>query len=367
MVSAGFALTVANGCALGAPAKPVEAALPASKFDAGATARDNPPGSPLLAHVDLEPILGNDAHELSGSYYDSNTRRLYAVSDRSPRIACLTVSTDYRSFALCDKIRLKGSMASKWDGEALAWRGGEFYIVANETNAEVERFDGAGLFLGQVSLPHAPYDRVLENKGLESLTISPTGKYLFVANEFALRGDPAAPSSGATIRIARRSLDSGIDAACAYRTEPYRGDFGVSEMVALSDTELLVLERDYVAGEGNTVRLFHVDVADADLGHSNLGRTGACGSEVLSPSPLGSAVPVLTKTLVLDFASLPSQGVRHPGTQQHNLLDNYEAMALGPRLEDGRQIVFVTSDDNGNTQQVARTLVLALDIPRQRD
>lgn len=355
-VSAGLALAAAMGCGLGANSKLVAASRPASKAESRGTVA---PSSPLLALVELEGILGSDAHELSGTYYDSSTRALYALSDRSRRLACLKVSPDYRSLSPCDGIPLDGSQSSQWDGEALTWKGGEFYVVANETNAEVERFDNTGRFGGKVPIRPAFYDRVLDNKGLESLTISPTGKALFVANEFALRDDPTDPSTGTIVRILRRSFDGGSDMACVYRTEPYRGQFGVSEMLALSDTELLVLERDYVVGEGNTVRLFHVE-----LGEENLGPAGACGPEVLSPSPLKSSVPVLAKTLVLDFSSLPSQGVPHPGLQRNNILDNYEALALGPRLEDGRYILFVTSDDNGNATQVARTLVLALDIPR---
>lgn len=355
---AGLALTAAMGCGVGANVEPVTPSRTTS--EAGHRDAVVPP-SPLLALVQLEGILGDAAHELSGTYYDSNTRTLYAMSDRSRSLVCLRVSTDFRSFSRCDDLPLNGSQAAQWDGEALAWKAGEFYVVANETSAEVERFDNAGHFRGKVSLRPAIYDRVFENKGLESLTISPTGKYLFAANEFALRDDPTDPNIGTIVRVLKRSFDAGIDVACAYRTEPYRGQFGVSEMLALSDTEVLVLERDYVVGEGNTVRLFYVS-----LGEAALGQSGPCGPEVRSPSPLGSSVPVLAKTLVLDFASLPSQGIHHPGTQRNNILDNYEALALGPRLKDGRSILFVTSDDNGNTKQVARTLVLALHIPRAR-
>jgi hypothetical protein len=181
------------------------------------------------------------------------------------------------------------------------------------------------------------------NKGLESLAASPDGRYLFVANEAALTTDgaKATKSAGTTVRILRRELEGGADVEKKYTTEPLGeggniGDTGVSEVAALSDHELLVLERGYQPDYGSTVRIYRVDLdEDAD---------------------------VLTKALVVDLATLPSEGIDHPGTQPNPILDNYEALALGPTLEDGRLTLFVTSDDNGSAEQVARVLVLA--IPR---
>ena len=112
------------------------------------------------------------------------------------------------------------------------------------------------------------------------------------------------------------------------------GDMGVSEIAALSDRSLLVLERGFQPGYGSTVRIYRVDFdEDAD---------------------------VLTKALVVDLSTLPSDGVEHPGTQPNPILDNYEALAIGPTLDDGRITLFVTSDDNGSDTQVARILVLAI-------
>ena len=63
---------------------------------------------------------------------------------------------------------------------------------------------------------------------------------------------------------------------------------------------------------------------------------------------------------MIDLATLPSEGITHPGTQPNPILDNYEALAIGPALADGRVTLFVTSDDNGSAEQVARILVLAI-------
>jgi hypothetical protein len=50
-----------------------------------------------------------------------------------------------------------------------------------------------------------------------------------------------------------------------YLTEPSRNvsDVGAVEMIALSEDDLLVLERGFVSGSGNTVRILRVSVEDA--------------------------------------------------------------------------------------------------------
>jgi len=61
-------------------------------------------------------------------------------------------------------------------------------------------------------------------------------------------------------------------------------------------------------------------------------------------------------------ATLPAGSATSPQQQPSPLLDNYEALAIGPRLPDGRLVVFVTSDDNASATQVPRILVLALPL-----
>jgi hypothetical protein len=214
----------------------------------------------------------------------------------------------------------------------------------HETVPIVERFTTSGAFVARVDMPAHFSEQAAGNKGLESLSSSPDGRHLFVANEAALTSDGAraTKTTGTTVRILRRELETGTDVEKKYTTEPLgeggaTGDMGVSEIAALSDHELLVLERGFQPDYGSTVRLYRVDLdEDAD---------------------------VLTKTLVVDFATLPSDGVSHPGTQPNPILDNYEALAIGPALEDGRLTLFVTSDDNGSADQVSRILVLA--IPKE--
>lgn len=305
----------------------------------------------LHAVVDLPRTSATQA--LSATAFDPTTRTLHALQDTGPSIVPLVASPEYDAFTVGTPLVLTGRTEAAWDGEGLVREGGGFIAVTVETAPLVERFDATGQRTGAVPLPARFAEQASGNKGLESLTLSPSGRYLFTANESALTTDgvAATKSKGSTVRILRRELATGADRETAYRTEPLgagaaAGDMGVSELAAVSDDVLLVLERGFQSGYGNTVRIFRVDVST--------------GTPVGDQASLSDATPVLTKTLVVDLATLPAGSTKHPGTQPNPLLDNYEALALGPTLADGRRLVFVTSDDNASATQVARVLVLAV-------
>jgi hypothetical protein len=238
------------------------------------------------------------------------------------------------------------------DGEGIARAAEVLYVVAIETAARVERFDPAGRYLGTLPLPARFAEHARSNKGLESLGASPSGRHLFTANEAALEidGPPASETRGTLVRIVSLRLGAGVAREHAYRTEPLGagqgGSMGVSDLAALSDDELLVLERGYQRGYGNTVRVFRVDLRTAP--------------DVSKLDALGENTAVLKKTLVVDLATLPSQRASHPGPQPNPVLENYESLALGPSLPDGTRVVLLASDDNESAAQRPRVLVLGL-------
>lgn len=342
-----------NGACTG-DAKAPSAESPAG--DAGAAAPDSASataGVELLAWSDLPRTLATQA--LSGTFYDAATRTLWAIQDNRPRLVPIEVSEDMTAFTPGPPLALTGRPGSAWDGEGLVRIGDAFVAVTEETAPIVERFDSTGAFVDAVAMPthFGSASQATGNKGLESLSTSPDGRFLFTANESALTTDGARATStrGTTVRILRRELATSRDEERAYRTEPLGeggsvGDMGVSEIAALSEDSLLVLERGFQPDFGNTVRLYRVSFASAP--------------DVIAEPSLDASTAVLDKTLVVDFAELPSEGVTHPSTQPNPLLDNYEALAIGPTLPDGRIVVFVTSDDNASAEQVARVLVLAV-------
>jgi hypothetical protein len=109
-----------------------------------------------------------------------------------------------------------------------------------------------------------------------------------------------------------------------------RAENGVSEILMLDAHRMLVLERAWAAGTGNSLRLYEIDTRDAD---------DVQAIDALEP---GNYRPV-AKKLVADFATL--------GLSR---LDNTEGMCWGPPLANGRRLLVVVSDDNFNPLQITQ-------------
>ena len=124
---------------------------------------------------------------------------------------------------------------------------------------------------------------------------------------------------------------------------------GLVELIALGDGRLLAMERSYVEEAGNTgrglnrIRLFRIDTR---------GATDVSAVESLKEAP--GLVPV-TKTPFVDLSDLAGLSPDLGAT-----LDNFEGMAFGPALPDGRQSLVLVSDDNFNPTQ--RTWFVRLTI-----
>lgn len=314
-----------------------------------------PPGPvPVVVHARIDLPRRHDTESLSGTAFDAATRTLYAIPDKTQQIVPLVANADFTALTVGAPLPLTGRTDPAWDGEGLVrMRDGSFIAVTVETEPLVERFDATGKKTGVVTLPPHFALQASGNKGMESLALSPSERFLFTANENALTIDglPSTKTRGTTVRILKRELATATDVEFAYRTEPLgaggpTGDMGVSDVAALDDDTLLVLERGFQPDYGNTVRIYRVDLRS--------------GAHVESIPALGDATPVLTKTLLVDIGTLPPGNATHPGPEPNPILDNYEALALGPTLADGRRLLFVTSDDNASAKQVPRVLVLAV-------
>jgi len=313
-----------------------------------------PVGSPspaeILSCVDLPPGDGR-SHNLSGLAWDPATRRLFAVSDRDKQLTVLAPRPGFTGFDLLPAITL--DIDASWDGEAVALAGDRFLVVANETTAAVFSVDRSGHGAVRLALPALAGIR--DNLGLEALGYVESGgeRYVLAINEEALDSDgpTATADHGTVVRILLHPLDRGGDLEVAYLTEPVfaaggSSNNGVSDLAVLSPDRVLVLERAWVSDKGNAVRIYDVDLRGAQ--------------NVLGMPDARAATPV-AKRLVVDLATLGDGpcGVL-PSPQPSRTLENYEGMALGPTLDDGRQLVFLVADDNLSARQVPRLVTLAL-------
>ncbi|MFJ4271653.1 esterase-like activity of phytase family protein [Streptomyces coelicoflavus] len=206
------------------------------------------------------------------------------------------------------------------------------YLVSSETEPSVRRYSRNGELLGRLPVPDdlrtAPDGRARVNGSFEGLALLPGGRTLLASMEYPLAGDPADLVRFQTWQRMRHG-DFRLGARYTYRTGP---GLGVSEVTATPDGRLLVLERGFTAGVGNTVRLHLAD------------RPGRGGT-------------VLRKRLLADLADCPSLGATAEQPQPNPLLDNFEGLAVTGR-SGGRLEVLVVSDDNRNDVQTTRFLRL---------
>lgn len=317
---------------------------------------------------------------LSGAYYDARRQRLFAVSDdrERPRLVTLDVSVSSGVHVTPRDIvplQLPHQGRRTLDAEGIAPApNGRFYVSSegnaadpNEPVPGIYEYTRQGRFVRSLPLPRrylgsGDGSGMRDNGAFEGLTVSPDGRRLFAATESSLRQDGEAPGfqHGALSRVLVYDLPV-VGAApreYAYRIDPVpkpqafgeaEGEIGVAEILALSDRELLVLERGYVrevalrgARSANSIRIYHVTLTpDADV----TGRTS-----LVEQPPAGA----LKKTLVLDAAAIAPE--LSPPLRG---LENFEAMTFGPSLSDGSPSLMLISDDNFSERQVTAVVVLA--------
>src|SRR5690606_21954271 len=130
----------------------------------------------------------------------------------------------------------------------------------SQRESRILRLQRDGLVQGQLGVPAAlrpapsgaPPRGARPNLGVEGLSVSPSGRFLFASVESALLQDGLGASfdEGTRVRLLRWDLERGGEPETLfYRTDPVAprldapsvADNGVSELVALDDTRLLVL------------------------------------------------------------------------------------------------------------------------------
>jgi hypothetical protein len=188
------------------------------------------------------------------------------------------------------------------------------------------------------------------NMSFEALSFSSDGKSLWLGMEAALYQDGplATPDHGSVVRITRLDRAGKVLGQYAYQIEPVasrpapgrEADNGVSEILAVNDHQVLVVER---AGVSNADGLYtnHVRIYEMET-------DGATDIQAI-PALAGATYVPARKRLLLDLEKIGLPRV-----------DNIEGISWGPRLENGRRSLVMISDDNFNPQQV--TQILAFEV-----
>jgi hypothetical protein len=328
------------------------------------------------------PVMGLPFGGISGLTTQNAGREIYGISDarQGGRIYRFALDGLEGSFRVDALSMVSVSMApgdNRPDPEGIALLpDGTFAVSAEGTGREprlppsINIYGRHGDFVSRLSVPDkfvpeptGPATRGARgNAGFESLTLSPDGARLFTAAETALiqDGDAATSDAGAQTRILEYGLRHNTFEPArefAYNLEPVQKTpftpsvfiNGLVELLALNRTTLLSLERGYVentanpAQSRNRIRVYRISLT---------GATDVSPLESLKGHP--EIVPV-SKTLLMDLSEV--QGLSRDLAPS---LDNFEGMAFGPRLPDGRASLILVSDDNFSEAQRTWFLLFAI-------
>lgn len=306
---------------------------------------------------------GTEVGGLSGITYDAAANRYYAICDDRSQLAPARFYTlELGLGAVPGSVDLQiDAVTTLTDGglpypnagidpEGIALRRDGTLYVSSEGDANalldpfVNQFAPNGALLAALPVPQdylptaSQVSGIRNNLAFESLTLSPSQWFLYTATENALFQDGPAASvlEGSPCRILRYSTFFGMPTReYVYLTDPVPAapipanafaTNGLVELLAIDETGgMLALERAFSTGVGNDVRLYEIRTPLFCWG------TGQ-----------------VDKRLVLDLDQL---GLT---------LDNLEGMTFGPRLADGRHLLWIVSDNNFSATQ--ETQILAFKV-----
>ena len=220
----------------------------------------------------------------------------------------------------------------------------------------VREMTTSGVFVREFATP-AMYNYVdnastggRNNKLFEALTVTPNGT-IYTANEDALvqDGPLTSVSNGSVVRLTALDPVSGA-AGAQYAYElppipvdavpgaPFGPDNGLPELLAISDTQFIAIERAFAFGVGNTIRLTLAEIT-ADT------------TDVSSFASLtGVDYTPMRRTLLLEM----------PITYEGITLDNIEGVSWGKTLANGNRTLVLVADNNFSATQ--STQFIALEI-----
>lgn len=184
------------------------------------------------------------------------------------------------------------------------------------------------------------------NKLFEALALTPKGT-LFTANEDALIEDGPLTTlqAGSVVRVLKLDPATGkAGAQYAYSLpripvdKAANGEFapdnGLPELLAVSDTEFIAIERAYADGVGNTIRIVLASIEP--------GTTEVQGLKSL----VGASYTPMKKQLLLELP-ISYQGIK---------IDNIEGASWGPRLANGHRSLVLVADNNFADKQLTQFL-----------
>lgn len=220
------------------------------------------------------------------------------------------------------------------DDYSVGEKGSGTIWISSEDNGEVLEYGWNGALTGRrLNVPDR-FKGAPSNQSLEALDYNPVTETFWITSENMLKCDgDYAYGLAAKLRLQSFRRNGRAGKQYAYMTDdPVAPDgvmkryaFGVSDMLALDDGRVLVLEREFYVPEkfiGAWCRhkIYLVDPSKSRSVGASLGKRD-----------------FMAKHLVYEFSTSLAGGD----------LANFEGMALGPRMKDGTRAVILVSDSQG--------------------
>jgi hypothetical protein len=317
------------------------------------------------------PFEGTTVGGLSGIDYDTARQVYYLIcDDRSEKqparfyTARIPLNGDSISFTAVTSLRMPDgnvypatknvapdpeAMRYNPHTDKLVWCSEGERIVDKDTilnDPAVYEISRDGRFADSFAVPslfhmQATAKGVRRNGAFEGLGFTADGRHMFVSLEEPRYED--GPRAGFTdttayIRLLKYHLQTHKPVAqyaynlapVAYRPIPADKFYvnGISDILVLSETQLLVIERSFSSGiKDCTIRVYTATLDQAtDV------------SQINSLQETKSFTPV-KKTLLFNFEDL------------HTYVDNVEGMTFGPRLPNGHRSIIFVADNNFLAQE----------------
>jgi len=323
-------------------------------------------GASLIGYsdaLDKTVYQGTDVGGLSGLAYDAARNVYYAVVDNQgstpSRVYTLSIPVSNNGLGnpaitavtiLLDKSGTPFT-GENFDGEGLTMAKNGDWLISSETEPSIREFSRDGRLVAELPVPSRfkikPLGQATRNQAFEGVSLTPSGQTLFVTVESPLSADGYTLDFKGRNRILRYTSSGNSYAPVAqyyYQTDTLEA---VSDILAISDTSLLVLERNFIPGYGNTIRVYQASLVNA----TDVTNIASLATGNISPLP---------KKLVVDLGACPDQGVPVKQPQPNRLLDNYEALAWAPATSGSQRTLLVMVDDNFSPVEITRVVALSI-------
>jgi hypothetical protein len=257
----------------------------------------------------------------------------------------------------------------RYDPEGIAVGPDGTVYVCEEYGPSVDAFDATGKRIRRFAIPAtfavATPDGVSENelpphntagrqsnRGLEGLAITPDGSTLFAIMQSPLIQDGGLDRRnkrvGENLRILAITIATGQTREYVYHLES--SSYGVNEILALSSTDFLVLERDGKGGHDAEAKM----IARIDLSRA----TDVSAVASLPRAGLPDGVRAAEKTILLDL--LAPELARRSVTLKHDQIpEKFEGLTLGPVIG-GTPTLIVSVDNDFRPDQASVIYVFAV-------